>query len=175
MTSKPKGEITVPVWSDDDEVKALVDDGGRIPVSIEAITPPVNVQSFGWDLTAWRKSALLWGYTDRYLEAILETDASTGYNQLQTSAVPAGYIYVIQTMAARNVNNNPTNVFLMVSDGTTAVPVNVVLAPGANTWVFWAGAAVLKEGDKVRANFNGCVLNDNLELRVWGYKMAIAE
>jgi hypothetical protein len=52
MASEPNGEIRIPVWVDGDVVKPVVNDDGRIPITIGEITvtPDVNIKSSDIDV-----------------------------------------------------------------------------------------------------------------------------
>lgn len=52
MVSEPNGQLRILVWIDDDEVKALVDNNGRLPVTVGEITvtQDVNIKSSDIDV-----------------------------------------------------------------------------------------------------------------------------
>lgn len=241
MASLANGVMRVPVWSDDGEIKPVVNDSGYIPVSLETatgtydvnlkssditlnvniiqgsgnipivindciLTLPVHLkgsditlgvqlkgsditlnvaeqsplssiqaQGYGWDGSNWRKLPIVWGYSDRWAQRVYVENATAGTNNLNTTDVPAGEVWVLQAMASKNENKDVAMDYTAVFNGTQ-VKLKVHSLPGVNTWVTLFPIGIcLKEGDNARCRFLSCNLNDDLYLDVWGYKMKVAE
>lgn len=176
MASKAKGILQTPVWYDstDDEVKPLVNDDGQLPVFLAEVGDALDVRIYGYDGTTWQKLPLIWGYTDRWVENIIELNAVAGVNVIQSAAVSVGYVYELN--AANTFNNTSVSgQYLEVVCGAVVIRLNgtVGVAAGTVTPTFPIGIR-LKEGDYVRALFTGCVAGDDLYLRIAGVKMKVA-
>jgi len=128
---------------------------------------------WGYDGSAWRKLQLLWGYYDTYVEANSGVSAGAATETVLLGAVPAGYVYVVNTIVVLDNTTDPTKVEGVVVKGGTDVPVFTKLAPGINAWYAFVLSVVLKEGDRVKAWFTGSVAGDALHLRAEGYKMRV--
>lgn len=128
----------------------------------------------GYDGSAWRKLALVWGYSDVYGEWEQETNVSAGNNTLTFSTVGAGEIWVVTGFSAFCAQTNITRVELRASVGGTAIRIKQAPYGTANQTVDWAGVLVLKEGDELTVLFTACSLNDDIFASAWGYKMSIA-
>lgn len=115
----------------------------------------------------------LFGYHDRYAERVSDLNAAAGTNILQGTAVPAGEVWVIQSIRGVNVNSIPTLVELRVQSATIMAVLEIATPAAANESVLWSGAIFIKEADRTSARFEGCVLNDDLYLDIWGYKMKV--
>jgi len=137
--------------------------------------PTFKGGTHGWDGTQWRKLPLLWGYSDRWYECgAWMGDGATEMGS--TSAVPPGYIYILQKAAAMDLNSAPSSICIrLYTDGGGYGMVGQDLSPVQGKYLIVDGPMVLKEGDYVTAVFGGTTNLDELRLRVWGYKMAIAE
>lgn len=171
----PRGHIALLGW---DSVNArwqavAVNGSGLVQVDLADVADR-QVNAHGYDGSAWQKLPLLWGYSDRWFERVSDTDATAGTNTLDTAAVPAGYVYVVQGIATLNLSTVVTHrqglrpgTYDMILQRTTGVGAGVTLP------LFPVGIA-LKEGDTVRARFYGCTAGDDIHLSVVGYKMAIA-
>lgn len=175
MTSLPKGKIVVPVWSDDDEIKPLVNDDGRIPVSVESYTPSPNSQIHGWDGVAWRKLPILWGYSERWVEKKTLTVTVGGTNFLQTTGVLDGYVHVVDAIVTLNEDKTATHLKRLAGGGHE-IEIDAAVDVGAATHdpLFPVGVCLAKD-DYVKAYFLSCDVDDRLTLYVWGYKMKVAE
>lgn len=128
MTSRPEGRIVVPVWVDDDIVKALIDANGRMPVNVEnwvaqqdvritgcTITVPVvseytssSIASYryGWVDSAWRKAPLPLGFSDVTRGANQGTTTGAGQFYVTLPSPSSGEIYVYRGIAM--LHNDPT-------------------------------------------------------------------
>jgi len=115
----------------------------------------------------------LLGYNDRYSERTSNLNASAGTNVLSATAVPSGEVWIIQSAGAFNINTNPTTINVSVFDGAVDGTIASQASPGINVRVLGTGAFLMKEGDYVRAIFEGCVAGDDIYLDVWGYKMKV--
>jgi len=118
---------------------------------------------------------LIFGYKDRYAEKIDWTMAGASETK-STTAVPAGEIWILNSLSIRNINGAATNftVFLAVA------AVEYVTCAWASGYVayqtlYWNGSIVLKEGDNVRFLVTAAAAGENIEARIWGYKMKLSQ
>lgn len=118
---------------------------------------------------------LIFSYYDQYLELLETDDAPAGAFALSGTAVPADEVWVVRFVTARNKITNPSQIRIGILEGATLYPFVEAVAPGANIFVELNGMLVLKEADKVRARFGGCVLGDDLEVNISGYKMKLTQ
>lgn len=175
MTSLPKGKIVVPVWSDDDEIKALVNDEGNIPVVVESYTPAPDSRIHGWDGDTWRKLPLMWGYYDRWAESLSDTKAADGTFSKGSAAVPEGYVYVVQGVTTRNLTGSRGAEYISVYDGTNDYILIYNTTAVRYVPTFLIVELVLKKDDRIKIWQLSCLHLDEIEGGVWGYKMKIAE
>lgn len=118
MVSEPEGRIVVPVWVDDDVVKALINDSGYMPVNVQnwlatqdvritgcTITVPVSTSeststqraySYRWVNSAWHKNPMGRGYTNVARSYLTATSTGAGWVYAYTGATPTDYIRVIE-------------------------------------------------------------------------------
>lgn len=129
---------------------------------------------WGWDGTAWQKLNLLFGVQDRWMENLGGTKSGAGSYIKLSTAVPAGYIYVVQILAAYNATTAPDYISLYLNDSATNYLIAKVLTPGVGIPLYVAGQYVLKAGDMVRVLVAGCLDGDVIGAFVWGYKMKVA-
>lgn len=129
--------------------------------------------TWGHDGTQWRKLPLTWGYTDRWHEVVAVANAAAGTNDLLTTAVPAGEVWILQTADCYNANSVSGQSIAPTDGATVTILVQAVAVVVACITVTGFCHIALREGDQIRARFTGCILNDTLSLRVWGYKMAV--
>ena len=142
----------------------LVSSGGRLFTALH-----------GWDGSAWRKLPLIWGYSDRMEESVSDTETTTADEEVSTTPVPAGEVHVVQAACVRWIGASCTGIQIQAVGGGTYAMLYETLSPVSGSWYMWSGEMVLKQGDRFRAPFTGLTAGDNIYLRVWGYKMKIAE
>jgi len=94
------------------------------------------------------------------------TVAATGTNNIDSTVVPAGEIWVLTGYKARNNTSSTSDeVFLMIYNGTTANDIERAVASAvASTPYYMVGNPVyLKEGDYARLSYEGCTVSDSLK------------
>ena len=129
--------------------------------------------SRGWIGGAWQKNPIALGYSGDKTEEVSDTSASAGSNNLASTSVPAGEIWIIQAIIARDVDNAPTKIRLNVTVNSTGVVLKTETSPVTGIWVSWTGEVVLSEGDQVTVNFEGVTLNDDIYMRYHGVRVDI--
>jgi len=140
----------------------------------EVLNMPV-CGSYGWDGADWYKLAMVWGYSDRWVETQSSGAGAAGIRTLTFDAVSAGEVGVLLAVDARNMNTDPSSVQIRVSASGVVPRLKVVALPGVGGFVLWSGRVVLREGDCVEIRFEGCALDDTLIANLLGYKMKVAE
>lgn len=167
------GEIHLYAWDGDSWEKVTIDASGHLQVDVAAAIA-LSVQQQQYTGSAWVKSNLLWGYNDLFAEVVYDTNASAGTNTLETTAVPSGYVYILTSCMVVNINSVCTRIRKLAwRSGTEYCDFDTSSSPAAGIHQPIACWIPLKEGDTVRGVFYGCVLNDDIYLAVWGYKMKI--
>lgn len=121
----------------------------------------------------WQKQPLIWGYSDRILEQVNVNPAPAGQNNVYIGGVPAGEVWVIESMALIDFTSACTAVRFGAYDGSSWMWFDEVLNPGAAVYSFWTGSFRVKQGDSVGGVFMGVTLNDNILLNISGYKMDV--
>jgi len=159
-----------------DDLRAALDSVGtdELDVNVEASVLPDGAAEQGTlqNIDGHLKNQVF-GYAGVYHERIVELNASAGSNALNGSVVPAGEVWVVTTVMAYNADTNPSEIYIGINDGVTNHLLNRVLSPGVDVPVQWSGQAYLETGDKIKAYFGGCALNDDLYAFFNGYKMEV--
>lgn len=130
---------------------------------------------WGWNGTAWHKLPLLFGYSEPFYFSDRDTNATADWDTLTTGAVPAGEIWIVTSISARDDNSNITQIAIFHSDGVSNNIVAQVFPTVAEQCVIFTGWLVLSKDDTIWAGFTGTVLNDDIYLNASGFKMKIAE
>jgi hypothetical protein len=117
----------------------------------------------------------LWGYSEKYAEAILEEDVEAGNHTLASVAVTPGYVHVVQSVAAWDSNNPPNRINMSITGGGVIGPFHIDTDPVAGIATIWTGEIVVAAGDLITVVFSNCSEGDDLHVRIRGYKMAIEE
>jgi hypothetical protein len=195
MASEAKGLLWVPIWVDDGVVKALVLDTGALPVTetdpitevtatlaattitlkVAEQTPltSIQAQAYGYIDSSWQKQAMLWGYTDRLAERLTHTKVGAGTYNMDFTAVPAGYVFVVTAISSYNSATQVSQEF-MLRINAVSYPCYPYKTPAANAWnVTEPMHLTLKADDKVRITFRACVDSDILIGIIFGYKMKV--
>lgn len=130
--------------------------------------------SWGWDLSAWHKLPMLWGFSARWHETVVGV-AAGAIEDLFTTAVPAGYCYVLNAADCYNVSSACDRNIAAYDSGAVAILISESAVLAAVHTVTGYQYIVLEEGDQVRARFTACNVGDTLALRVWGFTMAVGQ
>jgi hypothetical protein len=162
---EPKGLLVVPIgFNPSDDLRSLeLDASDNLKVAFAAAAQGL-VGPHGWISGAWQKNPLLLGYSGDDTQASINLNAVAGINVLALTAVPAGEIWIIQAIAAKDANNIVGTLTLQCVANGTPVPLISKAAPAVNEFVCWTGALVIKAGSFVRAVYTGVILNDDLEI-----------
>jgi len=129
----------------------------------------------GWDGSAWRKLPLVWGYSEEWGEQKIGTAAGAGNATTHTVAVPGGYVYVLSALAIIQTSGAAQRVYAQLVRGVLAIAlVDEATATSGQSYC-WHGHVPLKEDDYVEAVCVAPGDGQAVHLRVWGYKMKVAE
>jgi hypothetical protein len=128
-----------------------------------------------FDGTVWRPQNQLFAYRDSYWQQVSNLSPGAGIITLNGTAVPAGEVWVVTNMYARNDTTATSTVALLVTDTVTNFYVDDSLYYALPRSLRWSGQAVLKATWLARAIFSGVVAGDDLYAWFSGYKFKIAE
>lgn len=92
-----------------------------------------------------------------------------------STAVPGGYVYVLQAASIRNISGVGANTNIYVRSGTDFVSIAFKASVVASEPLLAVGHWVLKATDTVRMTMDGAAADDVIEAGVWGYMMKVAE
>jgi len=132
-----------------------------------------NRGQWGHDGTQWRKLALTWGFTERLVGQVIDTNASAGTNNLTTPTIPDDEVWVFNYLNMLNVNTAPSLVYMMLWGGGVKVVCVQSSTLLAGQYLTGKPGCVLVAGDKIEFQFYGCNAGDDLHCRWWGYKMKV--
>jgi len=116
---------------------------------------------------------LIWGYNGQYQERAGDTSMPAGGADKDLTPVPAGQVWVVNCIWAKN-DNRGCQVHLKVVCGANIHTLKYETTPAAVAVSSITGAFVLKEGDFVRVTFAGLTLNDDCYWGALGYKMVLS-
>jgi len=128
----------------------------------------------GYDGTSWQRLGMLFGYYDRWVEDWAGTVGIAGTYAVNSSAVPAGYIYILQAASLQNNGGARGSIKIYLRTGGTYVAIGKLVAPGQYDPAIFDGSVVLKAGDFVRGDQESCLVGDGMFGGVWGYKMKLS-
>lgn len=163
--------------------KILIDASKRLVVAIAAFTATLEVTQdtpgdlltgiHGYISGAWQKQPLQLGYSD-----VLDVDlggTATGTSwSANTGAVPAGEIWIVQFLSARNTTRNPSLIqFYPSRPSGSAFLIGYVASPGVNVPLTVNCNMVFAEGDVIHLYIGGTQAGDNVDAGIVGYKMDI--
>jgi len=129
---------------------------------------------WGFDGSEWQKLGLIWGYYDRWGEDLGATKSGDGTYNAITTAVPAGYVYVLQGISLVNISGARGMMRFYAEVGVPYYTVAVSVTPAQYVPLVFVGNGVLKAGDSVVVNQLSCLNGDVLYGGVWGYKMKLS-
>ncbi len=117
----------------------------------------------------------IFGYNDRYAQLIASGSHASGAQTLQSTPVPAGYVYNIQSIYTLQVTTGGSHQHVVATDGTISAFLGNWSGITAGIPYITDAKVVLKEGDYIRASFGNTVTDEYIALGIWGYKMQVPE
>lgn len=142
----------------------LISSGGRLFTALH-----------GWDGDSWQKLPMLFGYSERWAEKAVGTAAAAGNADAMTIDVPDGYVYVLQRISLDHNAGANKVIRCSVNTGTVWVFVYQEMAAVSGQYYTFPCEMVLVHNDQVEARCTAPGDGKVINLRVWGYKMKIAE
>ena len=128
---------------------------------------------WGWDGTQWRKLGLALWFHATYSED-LSCTASSSTPSVWSSAVPAGYIYVVSSASIRNTTRAVERAEIRVySDTDVATFVSYLISLAQYQPIFFTGTLILPTGWRILMTMSGCSVGDVIQAGVAGYKVKI--
>jgi hypothetical protein len=129
---------------------------------------------WGFDGTQWRRLNLLFGYYDRYVENLGNTNAPSGTYTKNGTSVPSGQIWVVNCIGFVNATGARGQVALVVVAGGVTCYLKTNPTPTTGVPDIVTGNFVLKSGDYVLVQQYSVVSGDYLIAYALGYKMKVA-
>jgi len=172
-------------WATSAWVKLVATAGGILKVHVAEQTGFLTVRQtvasylvtsgYGWTGAAWRKLPMLWGYSESWRQQVTSPASGSGDANAATTPVAAGYVYILQAVSASHdaVGNKDIETYVYDGSVVAALIPRAMMAPGIAQG--WSGKVVLEEGDTVNAYLWAPGDGKAIDLRVWGYKMKVAE
>jgi len=129
---------------------------------------------WGWDGSQWRKNNLIWSYHSRYVENLGDLNPAGGTYQKTSTAVPDGYVYVVNGIYIANATaaRDTVVIYLALNGVSCFVLYNVAPVVGVPDLVL--GSFVLSAGDYAVVTQYSIEAGDDMYAAIWGYKMQIA-
>ncbi len=153
------GGVLIPVRVDDDGVVSVAPVAGTNEIG------KIQARDYGWIGAAWQKNPLLLGYSGDKSQQVFNASATAGTNVLTSSAVPAGEIWIVEAVSARNLNTAPSKLILRATINSVIVALEDRQVIVAGEYATWSGAITLSQNDVITASIVGCTLNDDIYLQ----------
>ena len=128
---------------------------------------------WGWDGSRWRKLGLALWYYESYTEN-LGTTASGSDLCIWSSAVPAGYIYIINAASIRNTTRAVRQAEILIrTDTNIETFIGCLVSPAQYQALTFTGNVVLSSGWRIFMTMSDCSADDIIQAGVAGYKVKI--
>jgi len=115
----------------------------------------------------------IWGYKDRWYEAIATQSTGESHTYARTTVVPEGYVYKLEQYSAVHTAGTTCAVLLTLDVGGSNPVLYDAPALPSDDWVYGPENMTLKEGDRITWRVTGLPLDDWAYLRVWGHTMVV--
>lgn len=117
----------------------------------------------------------IWGYNDRWSEAVSEEGIGAGDTMVETDPVPAGEVFKVEHWQATAVDVITHGVQMYAICGSNWHLLYIAPALPGDEWVNQVSNFTLKEGDYLRWRVINLAAGKFAYLRVMGYKMVVPE
>lgn len=131
------------------------------------------VYPYGYVNAAWQKQPMPFGYSNKYAEAISDTNLDTGTNLVRGAIVAAGKVIVITNVAISYIGTSPSKILALLDDGTDYT-LYAIMSPTSAVWYDKQGYWVMNEGTRFTVKVNGATAADDLLAQFTGFQMDIA-
>ena len=115
----------------------------------------------------------IWGYAAQWAEWLGETKSGDGAFFAVTAAVPADYVYVLQSAFVRNATTAKPAASITAYVDAKDYTLARALTLAGTAPLEWNGCITLKEGDYIKMYIAGCLNGDSIRSGVVGYKMVV--
>lgn len=175
MVSDSNGKLVVPVWSDSGVVKPVINDDGRVSVSIGESSVTLETGIRTWDLTNWNKQATLLGFTSRSLQNISVVSVGAGPFNINSSQIATGWVYVFTGVAVMHTIAVASDVMIRARSGPNYYVFHVFPAVPINAWRGDQINCVLQAGDRLDAMSTATAAAETLTMNLVAYRMKVDE
>ena len=125
--------------------------------------PTLQVQNQNGDMLEALESIVVDNQSD--------LNATAGYNELESAAVPTGKVWKITTCTVYDENTVNTFLLIYATNGTLATTVLRVVPTVAFQAAVFTGELWLPAGWWLVGGYGACTLNDNIRLQIGGIQM----
>ena len=171
----PKGNLVTPVAFDPSgyPLALEVDANGYLKVAT-ASAGNFLVGTHGYVGGAWQKNPILFGYSSGLFELISNANLSAGINYLDTSIVPAGWIWIVTHLCMTYAGTSPAYINLRITHGGGYCYLYAYRRPVSGEYYDRQGWWVLEAGDYIDMKIGSATAGDNAVLVATGFKVQLA-
>lgn len=155
------GSLWVPQSSDADGVTKVT--------SISGLAQ--QAQNEGYYSDAWQKDPIRLGYSDTVDEAKSDTNLGAGTNNLDSTPVPSGEIWIITNVIIRIASTTITRLIPSFEKSGESYPLDDIITPTANIWLPYSLYTILNEEDLIRVSCYNASAGDDMYLSYMGFKI----
>lgn len=155
-------------------VKILVDTDGHLQVDNLSNALPSGSATAAKQVTFLSSLKKRAGYTGIVREQKKDLSASADEDTLETTAVPANTVYVLDRITAWDQNNALTDLAIEINSSGSLFLLDWKLSLSAAQKVTIEKKILLGPAETIKAFFYGTVANDDIYLEILGHKWAIA-
>ena len=117
----------------------------------------------------------IWGYADRWYEAKDSTSVGDASTDVLSTAVPAGYIHVLEAWQIVHYGLVPCGIAVYADAVANDLRMYTAPALASGVDAVQFPNVTMKEGDRVRFRVTNLPNGTKSYLRLWGYKMVVPE
>uniref|UniRef100_A0A6H1ZVR7 Uncharacterized protein n=1 Tax=viral metagenome TaxID=1070528 RepID=A0A6H1ZVR7_9ZZZZ len=118
---------------------------------------------------------LIFGFNAIVSEYQENLSAAAGDNWLIFSTVPTGEVWIITLIAGVNRTSAPTRIDAFDYDGANYRCLGDTPSPGASVHAVFHRFIPIAADHSVRVRVRGCVLNDDIDANILGFKMKLSQ
>jgi hypothetical protein len=117
----------------------------------------------------------IWGYADRWFFADGTASTGAGITEIESTPVPAGYVYVLQHWTVWHQGEQTCSVQVRMYDGANAMKLFEAPAVPDDEPTYGTPHIVLKEDDVIQLWVLNLPDTKPCYMRLWGYTMKVPE